>query len=135
MGGKLIYEQYFGDEVGLLSEERRQKNPAAFTLGLSYTPIPLVTLGLDRRQSASGGGETLLNFGLNYQIGTPWSTQTDPDAVAFKRSLQGGRYDLVERNNQIVLEYRKKMLIRLMMEEQISGRGGAIVPLNVNVSA
>ncbi|MGJ0636241.1 inverse autotransporter beta domain-containing protein [Xenorhabdus bovienii] len=135
LGGKLIYEQYFGDEVGLLSEERRQKDPAAFTLGTSYTPIPLVTLGLDRRQSTSGGGETLFNLGLNYEIGTPWSKQVDPDAVAFKRSLQGGRYDLVERNNQIVLEYRKKNLIRLMMENRINGRGGAVIPLNVNVSA
>ncbi|MDX7998285.1 hypothetical protein FE394_03510 [Xenorhabdus sp. Reich] len=135
LGGKLIYEQYFGNEVGLLSEERRQKNPAAFTLGMNYTPIPLVTLGLDRRQSASGGGETRFNVGLNYEIGTPWSRQVDPDALAFKRSLQGGRYDLVERNNQIVLEYRKKNLIRLMMEARISGRGGAVIPLNVSVSA
>ncbi|MBI6550723.1 inverse autotransporter beta domain-containing protein [Xenorhabdus lircayensis] len=134
LGGKLIYEQYFGDEVGLLSEARRQKNPAAFTVGASYTPVPLVTLGLDRRQSASGGGETRFNLGLNYEIGTPWSRQADPDAVAFKRNLQGGRYDLVERNNQIVLEYRKKNLIRLMMESRISGRGNAVIPLNVSVS-
>ncbi|WP_340615630.1 inverse autotransporter beta domain-containing protein [Xenorhabdus entomophaga] len=62
LGGKLIYEQYFGDEVGLLSETRRQKNPAAFTLGVNYTPIPLVTLGLDRRQSASGGGEMVISL-------------------------------------------------------------------------
>ncbi|MDX7989772.1 inverse autotransporter beta domain-containing protein [Xenorhabdus littoralis] len=135
LGGKLIYEQYFGNQVGLLSEERRQKNPAAFTLGMNYTPIPLVTLGLDRRQSASGGGETRFNVGLNYEIGTPWSRQVDSDALAFKRSLQGGRYDLVERNNQIVLEYRKKNLIRLMMEARISGRGGAVIPLNISVSA
>ncbi|PHM39507.1 putative invasin [Xenorhabdus mauleonii] len=135
LGGKLMYEQYFGDEVGLLSEKQRQKNPAAFTLGVNYTPIPLVTLGLDRRQSASGGGETLFNLGLNYEIGTPWSKQIDPDAVAFRRTLQGGRYDLVDRNNQIVLEYRKKNLIRLMMESRISGRGGAVIPLNVTVSS
>ncbi|PHM42709.1 inverse autotransporter beta domain-containing protein [Xenorhabdus szentirmaii] len=134
LGGKLTYEQYFGNEVGLLSERQRQKNPAAFTLGVNYTPIPLVTLGLDRRQSASGGGDTLFNLGLNYEIGTPWSKQIDPDAVAFKRTLQGGRYDLVDRNNQIVLEYRKKILIRMMMESRIIGRGGAIIPLNVTVS-
>ncbi|WP_051874016.1 inverse autotransporter beta domain-containing protein, partial [Xenorhabdus bovienii] len=135
LGGKLIYEQYFGDEVGLLSEERRQKNPSVFTVGASYTPIPLVTLGIDRKQSAQGHGETLVNFGLNYVLGTPWSKQIDPDAVAFKRSLQGGRYDLVERNNQIVLEYRKKELIRLRMEKQISGHGGQVMSLNVNVSS
>ncbi|MBI6549173.1 inverse autotransporter beta domain-containing protein [Xenorhabdus lircayensis] len=135
LGGKLVYEQYFGDEVGLLSEERRQKNPSVFTVGANYTPIPLVTLGIDRKQSAQGHGETQFNFGLNYELGTPWSKQIDPDAVAFKRSLQGGRYDLVERNNQIVLEYRKKELVHLMMGDRIKGHGGEVIPLNVSVSA
>ncbi|OTA17485.1 adhesin/invasin [Xenorhabdus vietnamensis] len=135
LGGKLIYEQYFGNEVGLLSEERRQKNPSVFTMGANYTPIPLVTLGIDRKQSAQGHGETQFNFGLNYELGMPWSKQIDPDEVAFKRSLQGGRYDLVERNNQIVLEYRKKELIRLMMENRISGYGGEVIPLNARVSS
>ncbi|SFJ70999.1 inverse autotransporter beta domain-containing protein, partial [Xenorhabdus mauleonii] len=133
LGGTLVYEQYFGHEVGLLSGERRQKNPAAFTLGVNYTPIPLVTLGLNRRQSASGSGETLFNLGLNYEIGTPWSKQVEPDAVASKRTLQGGRYDLVERNNQIVLEYRKKDLVHMTLENRISGRGNEIIPLNVTL--
>ncbi|MDE9445526.1 inverse autotransporter beta domain-containing protein [Xenorhabdus bovienii] len=93
LGGKLVYEQYFGDEVGLISEDRRQKNPSAFTVGANYTPIPLVTLGIDRKQSTSGGSETLFNLGLNYEIGTPWSKQVDPNTVASKRSLQGSRYD------------------------------------------
>ncbi|MDX7988982.1 hypothetical protein FE392_16950, partial [Xenorhabdus sp. 12] len=131
LGGKLVYEQYFGHEVGLLSEERRQKNPAAFTVGINYTPFPLVTLGIDRRQSVQGHGETQFNVGLNYELGTPWSKQVDPGAVAFQRSLQGGRYDLVERNNQIVLEYRKKDLISMTIESRISGRGNEIIPLNI----
>ncbi|MDC9590921.1 inverse autotransporter beta domain-containing protein [Xenorhabdus sp. XENO-10] len=135
LGGKLIYEQYFGNEVGLLSEERRQKNPSVFTVGANYTPIPLVKLGIDRKQSAQGHGETLFNFGLSYELGAPWSKQIDPDAVAFKRGLHGGRYDLVERNNQIVLEYRKKELILLTMEKQLSGYGEEVIPLNVNVIA
>lgn len=133
LGGKLVYEQYFGHEVGLLSEEHRQKNPAVFTLGASYTPIPLVTLGIDRKQSAQGHGETLFNFGLSYELGTPWSEQVNPGVVAFKRSLQGGRYDLVERNNQIVLEHRKKDLVHLTIENRISGRGNEIMPLNVTI--
>lgn len=34
--------------------------------------------------------------------------QLDPNEVAARRSLAGSRYDLVDRNNNIVLEYRKK---------------------------
>lgn len=34
--------------------------------------------------------------------------QLDPNEVAARRSLAGSRYELVDRNNNIVLEYRKK---------------------------
>lgn len=40
--------------------------------------------------------------------------QLNPDEVAGRRSLVGSRYDLIDRNN-IVLEYRKKELIRLSL--------------------
>ncbi|MBD2786502.1 inverse autotransporter beta domain-containing protein, partial [Xenorhabdus sp. DI] len=45
---------------------------------------------------------------LNYRFGVPFSEQFSPDSVASMRTLAGSRYDLVERNNQIVLDYRKK---------------------------
>ncbi|MBZ4948564.1 inverse autotransporter beta domain-containing protein, partial [Salmonella enterica subsp. enterica serovar Typhimurium] len=36
------------------------------------------------------------------------SSQLDPDAVGALRSLAGSRYDLTDRNNDIILEYRKQ---------------------------
>ncbi len=38
--------------------------------------------------------------------------------------LAGSRYDLVERNNNIVLEYRKSEVIRIALPERIEGKGG-----------
>ncbi|EAT7143720.1 inverse autotransporter beta domain-containing protein, partial [Salmonella enterica subsp. enterica serovar Enteritidis] len=35
-------------------------------------------------------------------------SQLDPDAVGALRSLAGSRYDLTDRNNDIILEYRKQ---------------------------
>ncbi|MBC8948972.1 MULTISPECIES: inverse autotransporter beta domain-containing protein [Xenorhabdus] len=134
-GGKLVYEQYFGNEVGLMSKDHRQKNPSAFTFGVDYTPIPLLTFGIDRKQAMSGGGETLFNIELSYEIGTPWAKQIDPDAVAFKRSLQGSRYDLVDRNNQIVLEYRKREVISLAIDNLIIGHARDTKPLHVSVNS
>ncbi|VTR48620.1 Invasin [Serratia fonticola] len=52
---------------------------------------------------------------LNYRLGESWQAQIDPSAVAASRTLAGSRYDLVERNNQIVLEYQKQTLIQLAL--------------------
>lgn len=43
LGGKLVYEQYYGDEVALFDKDDRQSNPHAITAGLNYTPFPLMT--------------------------------------------------------------------------------------------
>lgn len=134
LGAKLAYEQYFGDEVGLFGHDQRQKDPHAITAGLNYTPVPLLTVGVDRRQGTSGNGETLFNLGVNYEIGTPWAKQISPDNVGSRRTLAGGRYDLVDRNNQIVLEYQKKEVIRLSMPSRLSGRTGERKSLVYNVS-
>ncbi|MDZ5731101.1 inverse autotransporter beta domain-containing protein (plasmid) [Enterobacter sp. D2] len=135
IGGSFAYEQYFGDEVGIISKDVRGKNPAAFSAGLTYTPVPLVSLGLERKQGTNGDGNTLLNLGVNYDLGTPWLKQIDPDAVRDKRTLTGSRYDLVERNNQIVLEYRKQEVIRLKLPSLIAGLSGETKPLNPGINA
>ncbi|WP_047684448.1 MULTISPECIES: inverse autotransporter beta domain-containing protein [Xenorhabdus] len=135
LGGKLVYEQYFGDEVGLINKDHRQKNPAAFTAGINYTPIPLLTFGIDRKQEMSGNKDTQFNIELNYDIGTPWSTQIDPDAVIFKHTLQSGRFDLVDRNNQIVLQFRKREVISLTLDRLISGHAGEIKPIHLRVNS
>ncbi|CAM3167643.1 putative invasin [Xenorhabdus nematophila ATCC 19061] len=135
LGGKLVYEHYFGDEVGLINKDHRSTNPSAFTAGINYTPIPLLTFVIDRRQDASGNGETQFNMELNYEIGTPWAQQIDPGAVTFKRTLQGSRYDLVDRNNQIVLEYRKREVISLAMDNSIVGNAGDIKPIHISIKS
>ncbi|WP_252120359.1 inverse autotransporter beta domain-containing protein [Symbiopectobacterium purcellii] len=94
LGGKLTYEQYYGNEVALFGVDARQKNPHAITVGINYTPVPLITLGAERRQGQSGKSDTRLTMGMNYQLGVPWRTQVDPTSVAAMRSLSGSRYDL-----------------------------------------
>ncbi|ENM3688912.1 inverse autotransporter beta domain-containing protein, partial [Yersinia enterocolitica] len=81
LGGKLIYEQYFGDEVGLFGVDNRQKNPLAVTVGVNYTPIPLVTVGVDHKMGRAGMNDTRFNLGFNYTFGTPLAHQLDSEAV------------------------------------------------------
>lgn len=55
--------------------------------------------------------------------------QLDPNEVAARRSLAGSRYDLVDRNNNIVLEYRKKELVRLTLTDPVTGKSGEVKSL------
>lgn len=50
LGGKLVYEQYYGDEVALFGKDERQNDPHAITAGLSYTPVPLISFSAEQRQ-------------------------------------------------------------------------------------
>ncbi|HCM9674288.1 TPA: inverse autotransporter beta domain-containing protein [Enterobacter roggenkampii] len=54
----------------------------------------------------------------------PWQRQVEPDSVAAIRSLAGSRYDLIERNNNIVLEHRKKASILLKTADRLTGAAG-----------
>ncbi len=135
LGGKLVYEQYYGDEVGLFGADDLQKNPHAVTAGVTYTPFPLMTVSLDHRQGQSGEKDTQVALDVNYQLGVPWRKQLDSGAVADMRTLSGSRYDLVERNNNIVLQYRKKELIRLRTAKLVTGHAGEKKSLGVSVTS
>ncbi|MDN0086131.1 Ig-like domain-containing protein [Yersinia nurmii] len=135
LGAKLSYEQYYGDEVGLFGKDKRQSNPHAITAGVNYTPFPLLTLSAEQRQGKSGENDTRFGIQLTYQPGTPWSQQLDGAAVAVRRSLAGSRYDLIERNNNIVLEYRKKDVVFLTLTNNASGYAGEQKSLGVSVNA
>lgn len=126
LGTTLVYEQYYGDSVGLFSddEDDRQKNPHAITVGLNYTPVPMMTLGVNQKFGKGGKNDTQVNLGVSWTPGVPLSTQLDPDQVALRRSLLGSRMDLVDRNNNIVLEYRKQDLISLGLPPELTGAEG-----------
>lgn len=123
LGATMVYEQYFGNSVGLFGDDEsdRQKNPHAITLGLNYTPVPFITLGANQKMGKGGENDTQINLALNWTPGVPLSDQFDPSSVAARRSLLGSRQDLVDRNNNIVLEYRKQDLISLSLPEQVEG--------------
>ena len=108
VGGKLVYEHYYGDEVALFGEDNLERNPQAVTLGLNYTPVPLLTFSSDYKAGTGDNTDVNVTATLNYQFGTPLKAQLDPDNVKIQHSLEGSRHDFVDRNNFIVLEYREK---------------------------
>lgn len=136
LGGKLVYEQYFGDEVALFGKDERQKDPYAVTLGLNYTPIPMLTIGADQRMGKSDSHDFNVNVAINYQLDRSWKDNTSPDAVDAMRQLARSRYDLVQRNNNIVLEYRKQQVIKLHLSaEKIQGESQSTQAVTAQVNS
>lgn len=129
LGGKLVYEQYYGDEVALFDKDDRQSNPHAITAGLNYTPFPLMTFSAEQRQGKQGENDPRFAVDFTWQPGSAMQKQLDPNEVAARRSLAGSRYDLVDRNNNIVLEYRKKELVRLPLTDPVTGKSGEVKSL------
>ncbi|MWN89136.1 hypothetical protein GQ597_00155 [Gilliamella sp. Pra-s65] len=118
LGGSLMYEQYYGDKVALFGKDNLQKDPRAVTVGIDYTPVPLFTIKAEHKLGQDNKKATKAELTMNYRIGTPLKDQLDPDMVQSARSLKGSRYDLVDRNNYIVLEYKeKKMSVDLGLEQ------------------
>ncbi|MFG6004562.1 inverse autotransporter beta domain-containing protein, partial [Salmonella enterica subsp. enterica serovar Pomona] len=134
LGAKLEYEQYYGNQVALFDTDHLQSNPRAVTTDLTWTPFPLMTVSAGRRQGQNSHFET--EFGVNFTLNPDltWQQQTDPAAVAAMRTLAGSRHDFVERNNNIVLEYRKKTVIAIDLPERVEGKSGMQYPLSVTVS-
>ena len=106
LGAKLVWEQYYGKQVALFDKDHLQHNPHAITAGVEYTPVPLVTVGVDQKLGA-GEHDTQVGLDFRWTFGQNWQWQTAPENVRSSRTLNGSRYELVNRNNEIVLQYRK----------------------------
>ncbi|WP_321944020.1 Ig-like domain-containing protein [Paraburkholderia tropica] len=131
LGMKLVYEKYFGNEVGLFGDSALQKNPSAVTVGLTYQPVPLIGFNVSYRRGQGGHSDGEVMAQLQYQMGVPLVDQLDPSRVGLTRQIRFNRLDLVDRNNQIVLEYRKK-LGHITLPATVSGYPDSTVSFAVN---
>ena len=101
-------EQYFGDSVDLFHSGTGYHNPVAVSVGLNYTPVPLVTVTAKHKQGENGVSQNNVGLKLNYRFGVPLKQQLAADEVAISNSLRGSRFDSPERDNLPVVEYRQR---------------------------
>jgi hypothetical protein len=111
----LSVEQYFGDNVDLFDSGTGYHNPVAVKLGLSYTPVPLVTMTAHHKQGESGVSQNDLGLKLNYQFGVPLWKQLSAQELTQSGSLRGTRYDNPVRNTLPVFEYRQRKTLSVYL--------------------
>ncbi|GLR09519.1 YchO/YchP family invasin [Mixta theicola] len=115
LGVSVTWEQYLGDEVDLFNSGSLEKNPTAVKVGVNYTPVPLLTFTASHKAGESGQSQDQLGMQINYRPGVALSKQLSANNVAGARSLRGSRYDLVERNNTPVLEFRQRKTLSVFL--------------------
>ncbi|SQC92616.1 Invasin [Cedecea neteri] len=111
----LSFEQYFGDNVTLFDSDTGYRNPVAVTMGINYTPVPLITLTAQHKQGESGIAQENLGLKLNYRFGVPLQKQLSADEVATTSSLRGSRYDSVERESVPVMQFRQRKTLSVFL--------------------
>lgn len=136
LGGRLKFENYFGSNVAA-SKNSKQNNPAAMTLGMNYSPVPLFMFGVDHSHWFNDRSEAKFNLSFNYQFNVPLSRQLDPHYLPARKSLSGSRMNLVERNNNITLEHKDNDhdFISLQLPSEIVGYENDIQDIQLQVTA
>ncbi|XVH59140.1 inverse autotransporter beta domain-containing protein [Providencia hangzhouensis] len=133
LGANLKLEQYYGDDVALFGKNKRQKNPMATTVGVHWTPFPLLGINAEHKIGNGNTNETRVNLGLTWLLGKNLAQHLDASAVDATHRISSNRHDFVNRNNNIILEYQNKNLILLSLPQVIQGVTGEEVSIIRNL--
>ncbi|WP_172411135.1 MULTISPECIES: inverse autotransporter beta domain-containing protein, partial [Enterobacter] len=135
LGGTLMYEQYFGKGVSLSGSTNPyslKDNPKVVTAGIEYTPFPLTTLSAKR--SIGDSNETRIAMDLTYRFGVPLEQQFEHKSAAFIRSLSGSKYEFVDRNYNIAMQYRKQEMLSISLPVRTTAQASETIPVVLSVS-
>lgn len=125
LSGRLQYEQYYGNEVALKHFNNRTRDPYSLSVGTSYTPVPAISATLDLINSRSSSSSLQAGLQFTYRMGVDLEEQFSADRVSKMRTLVTMSKDIVQRNNNIVMNYRKKTTLNLSFPNEIRGAAGA----------
>ena len=89
------------------SDDFLSKDPTVWSYGLEWTPVPVISANATQRHSG-GHKETQFGLTLNFNFDLPWEDQISSRTVAEMRTVEGSRHDFVNRQNEMILEYRAK---------------------------
>ncbi|MGJ0191755.1 Ig-like domain-containing protein, partial [Pantoea sp. RRHST58] len=135
LGMSVKYAQYLGSDISLTENtttpDTLKHNPAVLTMGINYTPVPLLTLSA--RRSFGDAEDTRLNLIVNYKFGVPLYRQISPDFVDLSRSLAGSKYDFVDRNYSIAMQYRKQTLLRIGLPAHLQVQAADTITLPLTI--
>ncbi|WP_412058078.1 inverse autotransporter beta domain-containing protein [Bartonella sp. DGB2] len=129
------FSQWFGEQVGLGGKINGQKDPQIWSYGIEYTPVPALRFAFDQQLGSDNFRKSTFSAGLHYVFGVPWKSQFSASKVQDLSPVGQSRYEFVNRENNIILEYRHEALsVRLNQPEKSYALGDSI-PLRLSISS
>ncbi|HGJ4365173.1 TPA: inverse autotransporter beta domain-containing protein [Salmonella enterica subsp. enterica serovar Thompson] len=107
VGIKASAEKYYGNDVSVLSRKKLRSHPVIISSGINYTPVPLITFSLDGSKSGSASSlHAGIQFSLNFSHDMNW--HLTPEKEKGLQFNKGEKYNFVNRNNVITMQYKEK---------------------------
>lgn len=131
---ELTFEQYYGDKVDILGARTLSQNPKAVGAAVLWKPVPLLEVRAGYRDAGSSGSQAEAGIKLNYVFGTPLQDQLDyrnVNAVTNSRNIRG----FVDRNYNIVMEYREQASHIQIVTQPVSGLSGELTQLVASINS
>ncbi|CRK86001.1 Putative Invasin [Candidatus Providencia siddallii] len=125
------YEHYFYKKINENYYSYNGFKPRRSILGISYTPIPLITLKGETSNSKTKNN--LLNLEINYRFGLQLSKQLNPNNIDIIRNLFINKYDFIDRNYTIAMEYQKQELLVISLPNFITTENYRILPISATI--
>ncbi|KDD13576.1 inverse autotransporter beta domain-containing protein [Bordetella bronchiseptica] len=108
---KASYFRWNGAGVDYFDDGRPQNRATGFKTGVQYRPVPLVGVGLEHTKVQNGGRQTSVQVGLQLNLSEPLARQLQRPIGAPAFDMARHRHALVERENRIVLDTRRKHIV------------------------
>ncbi|EKS6154163.1 inverse autotransporter beta domain-containing protein [Salmonella enterica] len=134
LGAELTFEQYYGDKVDLLGNDTLTRNPSAIGAALSWRPIPLLEIRGGYRDAGSSGSQAEGNINLIYSFGSTLKEQLDMSKITAATNAVN-RTAFVDRNYDIVMEYREQDSRIRITAPSFTGRSGSNLTLQAQVNS
>lgn len=102
------YFQWYGEGVDVFGGGQLEKDPRGYGLGLRWQPIPLLGFSAEHQQIQHGDKSWEMGVSVNWSFDRDLSKQLNTQGSAALRPLAQARQDFVQRENNLVLDYKQK---------------------------
>ena len=108
LAGTAKYFQWNGEGVDAFGGGQLEKDPKGYSIGAKWQPIPLVGFTAEHQKIHGGDGQWQVGASFTWTFDRELQSQLNPDNATALKPLSEARKDFVQREYNIVLDYKQK---------------------------
>ena len=108
LAGTASYFTWKGEGVDIFGDGNLERDPTGYSIGIKWQPIPMMTFNAEHEQIQGGDSQLTVGANLTWSFDRDLSSQINPQRATALRPLALARKDFVQREYNIVLDYKTK---------------------------